>query len=478
MKKPIRIMIVFFVFAAVLTFCGFAEFEEVSYKGASLWAVPELDKAAGYGLITDKIKDNMNESITREEFAELAVRLYEKYTGKSAAYSDMSAFVDTRNPEIFKAHSLKIVNGTDLQRKLFSPGQFTNREQIAAMMFRTIQAIKPDANFSAGETGIFIDENDVSDWALESVKFMIKNGFLRGADGKIKPKDPCTREMAVLIATRVYEYYFGTKDETGTGSYNWDWIVINDTAIFRDNYSIRNKDGFYYIFIEAERFKYAFKLPYAGSHTYPEVEVIGGRINATWSIGEDIVLKAELIEGNTEAVINGTKIDAGMAPYSEGGKMYIPINLFISAMDMDVETSNNDDTLYVQYKNVFPAEVLAGAWSDTDTDLFTAIKDIEAGSVILPSYAAAYKFNSDGTYELIRVSASGINDTIIMQRGKYKVMGNTIMYHEIYETVYKGSPFTLKHKDKLVGIPYYEFIYNYNSEEGVIEIGGFWLNKL
>ena len=477
MRKLNRIMIVFFIFAYALTFCGFAE-ENVPYKGASPWAVSELDKAAGYGLITDKIKGNMNESITREEFAELAVRLYEKYTGKSAVYSDMSAFVDTANPEVFKAHSLNIVNGTDLQRKLFSPGQFTNREQIAAMMFRRIQAIKPDANFSAGETGIFIDENDVSDWALESVKFMIKNGFLRGADGKINPMGTCTREMAVLIATRVYEYYSGTGDETGIGAYNWDWIVINDTAIFRDNYEIKNKDGFYYIFIEAERFKYAFKLPYAGSHTYPNVEVIGGKITATWNSGDDIVLKVELSEENTEAVMNDTKIDAGMAPYSERGKMHIPINLFISAMDMDVESSSNNDTLYVQYKNVFPAEILEGTWSDTGTDLFTALKDIETGSSTLPSYATAYKFYSNGTYELIRVSAGGSNDTIIKQRGKYKVMGSTVMYYEIYETIYKGSPFTLKHEDRPVGIPNYEFISNYDSGESKIEIGGFWFNKL
>lgn len=477
MRKLNRIMIVFFIFVYALTFCGFAE-ENVQYKGASPWAVSELDKAAGYGLITDKVKGDMNESITREEFAELAVRLYEKYTGKSAVYSDMSAFVDTANPEVFKAHSLNIVNGTDLHRKLFSPDQLTNCEQLSAMIFRTIQVIMPEADFSTGEAERFIDENDVSDWALESVRFMIKNGFLRGADGNINPMGTCTREMAVLIATRVYEYYSGTGDETGIGAYNWDWIVINDTAIFRDNYDIKNKDGFYYIFIDAERFKYAFKLPYAGSHTYPNVEVIGGKITATWNSGDDIVLKAELSEGNTEAVMNDTKIDAGMAPYSERGKMYIPINLFISAMDMDVESSSNNDTLYVQYKNVFPAEILEGTWSDTGTDLFTTLKDIEMGSSTLPSYATAYKFYSNGTYELIRVSAGGFNDTIIKQRGKYKVMGSTVMYYEIYETVYKGSPFTLKHEDRPVGIPNYEFIYNYDSGESKIEIGGFWFNKL
>ena len=45
-----------------------------AYSGASNWAIGELDKAEGYGLITDKIKGNMKAAITREEFAEIAVK--------------------------------------------------------------------------------------------------------------------------------------------------------------------------------------------------------------------------------------------------------------------------------------------------------------------------------------------------------------------------------------------------------------------
>ena len=491
MKRAIGIMIMVFIFAAVLTLYGLAE--EVPYKGASPWAVPELDKAAGYGLITDRIKDNMSVPITREEFAEIAVRLYEINTGKAAEYSDTDVFSDTDNPEILKAYSLRIVNGIDLQRRLFLPKTFINREQVAAMMFRTIQAAPLNFEFPAGKGGIFVDENEVSDWALESVKFMTENGILRGADGRINPKATCTREMAVLIAARIYETYLSaaeasaeepaedegtTGSEPGTGSYDWDQIVINDTVIFRDNYYIRNKDGFYYIFIGAERLKYAFKLRNAGSYTYPEVEVIGGSITAEWSSGENVVLKAEMREGSTEAIVGGKIVDIGMAPYIIAGKMYIPINLFISALEMDVETSSNDNILFIQYKDAFPAEILSGIWSDTGIDLFAAAKDLESGSGNLPSYATAYRFNSDGTYELIKVSAAGINDTIIKQRGKYKVMGNTIMYYDIFETIYKGSPFSLKYRDEPVDRPHYEFVYNYDSKEEIIEIGGFWLNRV
>ena len=488
MKKLISIIVIFVILVVGLTFSGFAASEDLPYKEASFWAVPELDKASEYGFITDKIKDKMNASITREEFTEIAVKLYEKYTGEPAHYSDMSAFVDTKNPEVFKAYELKIVNGTDIQRRLFSPDQLTNREQVAVMMFRAVNAIMPGTDFSTEEADKFTDEKDISGWALESVRFMIKNGFLKGGDGKISPKGTCTREMAVLIATRVYEKYSSdnsgyTADSSGknnvssNGSYNWDQIVINDTEIFRDNYHIKVKDDFYYIFIEAERFKYAFKCPYAGSYTYPEVDIIGGSISASWSNGEDIVLKVDLQEGNTEALVSGMKVDAGMAPYSEDGKLYIPINLFISEMEMDVEVSSNEDTLFIQYKDIFPADILVGTWSDTDTDLFTSFKDMTTGVMSLSSYATAYIFNSEGTYGLRMISVGGVNDTFIMQRGKYKIKGNTIMYYDIIETVYKGTPFSLKYEDKLLDSSHYEFIYNYDSEADKIEIGGFWYNR-
>lgn len=181
--------------------------EPLAFKGASSWAAAELEKAAGYGFITDSIKDNMSAPITREEFAEVAVKLYEKYTGKQAVTGDMSVFSDTSNPEIFKAYNLKIVNGTDIAKKLFTPKGSVNRQQVAAMLFRTVSAMNPEADLGTSGAGTFADEKDIAPWALEAVRFMNKNGFLKGSDNKIDPNGICTREMSVLVATRVYEKY-------------------------------------------------------------------------------------------------------------------------------------------------------------------------------------------------------------------------------------------------------------------------------
>lgn len=201
--KCIRVLSVLLALALIMQ--GGAVFGDEAYGGASAWAAAELDKAAGYGLITEKIKDKMNAPISREEFAELAVRLYEKTRGVKAVYTEEDKFSDTKNEEIYKAYNLKIVKGTDMGKRLFSPNQLTDREQVAAMLYRTIQAIDPSTDFSTDGVTSFSDQNVVSSWALESLRYMYKSGFLKGSGGKIDPKGSCTREMAVIIASRILE---------------------------------------------------------------------------------------------------------------------------------------------------------------------------------------------------------------------------------------------------------------------------------
>ena len=176
------------------------------YKNASIWAVEELDKAAEYGFITDKIKGKMNGPITREEFCEVVIKLYEKMMGKAATFSNMDAFIDTKNPEIFKAYELGIVKGVGGNK--FAPNELTNREQVAVMMHRSVKVLKPDADFSIAGSEKFSDENIISSWALESVKFMNKNGLIKGVgDGRVDPKGTTTREQAVIMVVRTYEKY-------------------------------------------------------------------------------------------------------------------------------------------------------------------------------------------------------------------------------------------------------------------------------
>ncbi|HQD41507.1 MAG TPA: S-layer homology domain-containing protein [Bacillota bacterium] len=186
------------------------------YSGASSWAEPELDEAAEYGLIPDILKGaDMTKPITREEFAELAVLLYEKASGKTAVPVSPNPFTDTNNPQILKAFATGITAGTSATT--FSPNVLINREQCATMLYRTIKAIAPDADYSIAGVADFPDQKDISDWAVEGTKYMFKLGIIKGdSNGNFMPKaittaqqaagyGMATREAAVLMTVRTYE---------------------------------------------------------------------------------------------------------------------------------------------------------------------------------------------------------------------------------------------------------------------------------
>ena len=175
------------------------------YEGASSWAVPELDKAAGCGLITDRVMGDVSGNVTREEFAEIVVRMYELFTGKEAEAGDVS-FTDTANKEIYKAANMGMVLGVGDGK--FAPDNPVTREQMAVILLRTMKAMNPAADFSADGAEKFADDNMISAYARDGVYYSSKNGLLRGVgDNKFNPKGYSSREAAIIICLRAYEMY-------------------------------------------------------------------------------------------------------------------------------------------------------------------------------------------------------------------------------------------------------------------------------
>lgn len=199
-------------------FSNIASTKLQGYSKATSWAIAELDKADEYGLITDRIRKDMQAPITREEFAELALRLYEKTLGVTVPPVYEDNFTDTDNPEVLKAFKLGIVKGVNAEMTLFAPNQIINRQECATMLGRTLELMVPGADFSIEGAPTFADEEDIDSWAYKYVKFMSKIGIIKGANGKFMPKAKtdrekaegyatATREQAVIMSVRIYEAY-------------------------------------------------------------------------------------------------------------------------------------------------------------------------------------------------------------------------------------------------------------------------------
>ncbi len=190
--------------------------KEPFYQSASDWAKPELEKAYDAGLIPEILKGlDMKKPISREEFAELAVQLYETATGKIILVTVTNPFTDTTNYRILKAYQAGITNGTS--DTTFSPNVLITREQCATMLYRDIKAIAPGANYSTAGVPDFPDQAHIASWAVEGTKYMSKIKIILGdTNGNFMPK-PLTpeheatnygmasREAAVLMAIRTFE---------------------------------------------------------------------------------------------------------------------------------------------------------------------------------------------------------------------------------------------------------------------------------
>lgn len=271
-----------------------------SYQSASSWAVQELDKALEYGLITDKIRNKMNSPITREELCEVIMTLYEALAGELPV-EGTGIFTDTKNDEVNKASELGIVTGVGNNR--FDPNAFTNREQVATMISRTVKALQPDVDFSIGVVESFIDEKEISSWALESVRFMSKSGLLKGSNGKMDPKGVTTREQAVLIAVRAYEMFTLQDVIGGTGQGD-----TNDNGSDEKNTS----DGY---------------------DTDTGTDSLESIIIGTWSTHDNL---GDMVDSNTGKFLSSEYYLMGLALNEDGTFLRI----FITGMGMSKFTGN------------------------------------------------------------------------------------------------------------------------------------------
>lgn len=183
---------------------------------SSAWAIPELRQAEGLGLIPGILQGkDLTKPITREEFCELTVLLYEKTTGSAATPTSPNPFTDTTNPQILKAYQLGITKG--ISATAFEPNTLINREQCAAMLYRAIRAIAPEVDYSVAGVKDFPDQKQISSWAVEATKYMSKIGIIKGdTSGNFMPKATtsaqqatgygmATREAAILMTVRAYD---------------------------------------------------------------------------------------------------------------------------------------------------------------------------------------------------------------------------------------------------------------------------------
>ncbi len=189
----------------------------------SAWAKEEVEEAYDENLVPEVlVGKDLTQKVDRAEFAAIAVALYENLTESKATKANNpfnDIYGNACEDDILKAYNLDITTGTSATT--FEPNVSITREQMATMLTRAYKksefkdwTIAKDADYPLNFMGVqkFADDNEISDYAKESVYFMARWDIIKGVgDNKFAPKNSATlgesygyatREQAVIIALR------------------------------------------------------------------------------------------------------------------------------------------------------------------------------------------------------------------------------------------------------------------------------------
>ena len=176
------------------------------------WAVSDYQQANEAGLVSySVVSNNLKDNITREEFCELAVNLYEKLTGEDMIEPEVSPFEDTDSMAVAQAYCYGMVSGTG--DNTFTPDRLVTREEMAKMLVSTLTASDVNFNLSDGYddadvVNAFEDSDEVSSWAKSSVITMLNYSLMSGVDDEnFSPLGSTTREQAISSINRSYNTF-------------------------------------------------------------------------------------------------------------------------------------------------------------------------------------------------------------------------------------------------------------------------------
>lgn len=162
---------------------------------------------------------DLTKNVTRVEFAEIAVNLYESLSGQKVEITIDNPFTDISNEEIVKAYQLGITNGSSATT--FTPYSSISRQDMATMLTRVYKklyisgwTLASDSKFKLDYTmpQKFLDDRRISGYARDSVYYMVSQSILKGANGYFYPVAAAdsdtvgnaTREQAIITSIRYY----------------------------------------------------------------------------------------------------------------------------------------------------------------------------------------------------------------------------------------------------------------------------------
>ena len=163
------------------------------FRNYSNWAYKDLLKAEGLKLFSKEVAANTREKISREEFAEIAVKAY-KIKYKRSSQGSVKHFKDTDNKYVNMAYDLGIMSGKG--DGTFSPKAHMTREDYAVVIANIFE-LNNNKNVSMK------DGKKIANYARESVNKALNAKYLTLDENKnFNPKKEMNREEVISSIVR------------------------------------------------------------------------------------------------------------------------------------------------------------------------------------------------------------------------------------------------------------------------------------
>jgi len=182
---------------------GYEQFEDITDH----WAYESIHNATARGLFNGTSEDNFSPEAktTRAMFVTVLSRL------AKAEKSDYGINFDDIDDDAWYKNAVAWAESNDIVKgvtdKEFGFDNEITREQIAVILARYIEKSRIAIPLDSNESITYSDNNQISDWATDSISFMQKTGLMTGKNGNMfDPKAAATRAEISVILNRLLEF--------------------------------------------------------------------------------------------------------------------------------------------------------------------------------------------------------------------------------------------------------------------------------
>ena len=235
-------------------------------KGPSAWALEEVSKAIVSNLVPFEYRSAFTFNIKRNEFCTIIVEFLEEYynTSRDEIIKDynidiVNSPIDELNEDVAICLYLGIVKGRG--NGIFDRESEITREEAAVMLTNLAKYL--GLNTDADEVKLN-DKSKVSEWAIDSVNFVLENKFMQGVGNDMfSPKSNITREQTYIILYRILNKteFYSLFDKASEA---WGWFYV-------DTMPLKESPGLPIVGIETES-GICFEVDYEGIETLEDLE--------------------------------------------------------------------------------------------------------------------------------------------------------------------------------------------------------------